>query len=92
MVRARIHNCFCPSLKAKKSDSYKPLSPTISIALSMTFYHICGVASKYMHMRIEAKQTYIPDGHAYGKIVSLGNGLSAVPFLTERFSSKCSLS
>ena len=24
-------------------------------------------------MRIEAKQTYLPDGHAYGKIVSLGN-------------------
>ena len=24
-------------------------------------------------MRIEAKQTYIPDGHAYSKIVSLGN-------------------
>ena len=35
--------------------------------------HICGVASKYVHMRIEAKQTYIPDGHAYSKIVSLGN-------------------
>ena len=35
-------------------------------------------------MRIEAKQTYLPDGHAYGKIVSLGNVAYQLGFFFNR--------